>query len=101
MERLASNGRELGGDVLGVVVDENRRFAYRQFLSARILSEAAVVGNEVGEVLCSSLHSQHDRSVHERDVLRHVGQVSHAGVHREADVHHVALLPFTVDSHVG
>ena len=100
MQRLARYRLEIGSNALDVIVNEDRSLIDRQLLSACILSEAAVVSNEMSHVLCSCLHSEEDRAMHQGDVLRLVRQIFHAAVHRELDVYDVAFLPFPVYLHI-
>ena len=101
VERFARDGRQLVGYRVDIVVDEDGCLVDGQFLATGILSEAAVVGDEVCQVLGARLHAQHDGSVHQGDVLRYVGQVFDAVVHGEPHLHHVALLPFAVDGDIA
>ena len=100
MQRLTGNGSQLIGNVVDIIVDEDRCLVDGQLLTAGILSEPTVVSYQVGQVLCARLHSEQDRTVHQGDVLRYVGQVFDAVVHGEGDVNDVALLPLAVDGDI-
>ena len=101
VQGLACDGYQLTGYLFDVVIDKDGGLVDRQFPATCILSETAVIGHEVGQILCTRLHTEEDGSVHQSDVLRHVGQVFHTVMHGEGDVHHVALLPLAVDSDIG
>ena len=101
MKRLSFNLLHLLNNIVNLVTDEDRSLVYRQLLAAGILSEAAVVGNEVCHVLGARLGGKQDGTVHQGDVLRHVGQVFDAVVHGERDVDDIALLPLAVDGDVA
>ena len=101
VQGFASNGLQLVGNALHILVNQDRGLIDRQFLAYSQLSESAIVGYQHSQILSAGLHGQHDRTVHQGNILWHVGQILHAVVHRELDVHHIALLPLTVDSDIA
>ena len=54
----------------------------------------------MGQILRASLCRKHDGTMHQSNILRLIGQVFHAVMHRESDIHHIALLPLTTDGNI-
>ena len=98
---MSLDRRDLIGNGVDVIVDEDRCLVDGQLLAAGILSETAVIGHEVSKVLVARLCGEQDRTVHQRNVLWHIGQVLELRVHREGDVDHVTLLPLAVDGDIA
>jgi len=100
VQRFSRNGLQLVGNAFNVVVDEYRRLVGRKFFPAGILSESAIVGNEVSHIFRSGLHAQHDGAMHQCDILRNIRQILHTVVHREGEFNHIVLLPLAVDGYI-
>ena len=65
-----------------ITVKKHRRLVHREVFSTGILAETAVVGDDSAKVLGSGLHTQDDRTVHERHILFLVLKRNDACVHR-------------------
>ena len=98
---FTGNGLQLTGDILQIIIHEDGSLIDGQFPTAGILSEAAVIGDEVSQIFRPGLGSKHDRTMHHRNVLRIIRQISDTVMHREGDIHLVALLPLTTDGYIG
>ena len=100
VQRLTGNRVQLVGNILQIIINKDRCLVNGQLLANGQLSETTIVGNQTNQILSTSLHSQHNRTMHQGNILWQVRQILHAVVHRERDVHHVALLPLTADGHI-
>ena len=100
VKRLARNRLEAVCKV-GLAIKKHRCLVHREILSASILSETAVVSDDSTKILRSGLHTQNDRAVHERHILRNIRKRYNAGVHRECHFNHITLLPLAVDRYIS
>ena len=69
MQRLALYGLQLFGNALDVIVNQDRRLIDGEFLTHGELSETAVIGNEMCQILRTRLHGEHHGAVHQGDIL--------------------------------
>jgi hypothetical protein len=100
MKRLSRNRLEAVSKI-SLAVKKHRSLVDRKILSACILSETAVVGDDSTKVLRSCLHTQNDRAVHESNILRNIRKRYNAGVHRESYLNDVTLLPLAVERYIS
>ena len=97
MERLSFNRLKALVKRLGLIINEHRSLVHREVLSASILAETAVIGDESVKILCSGLHTENDRTMHECDILVLVLKRNHCGMHREINIYDITLLPLPVN----
>ena len=101
VQGLACHGLQLVGNVLQIIINKDRSLIDGQLLAYCQLSETTVVGNQSYQVLSTRLHGQHDRTMHQGNILRQVGQILDAVVHREVQLHHITLLPLPADGNIA
>ena len=82
VKRLALHRAKVSCYVANLLWQKDRSLVERQFHAASILSETAVIGYQRTHVFCACLHTEHDRTIHDGYVLRHVWHTLNAGVHR-------------------
>ena len=101
VQGLACYGLQLVGNALHILINQDRGLVDRQLFACGQLAESAVVGYQVCQILSTRLHSQHDRAVHQGNILWQVGQILHAVVHGELDINHIALFPLAIDGYIA
>src|SRR5574344_1380249 len=93
---LARNWLQVFGNVVEMFRQQDRSLVKSQFLSTGILAETVVIGYGRTHILVTGLHAEHDRTIHDCHILRHIDHRFDVSVHRHGNLHLVALLPFAL-----
>ena len=93
-------GDDLGGDRAGIG-QQHRRLVERKRRTGGHVRHAGIVRAQAGHVPGASGMGQHDRAVQDRVPRRTVRQTFDASVHRQCNLHAVAVAPLAAHRDVG